>query len=83
MAQRKRATKRKTASRRVHSANALVQVFGLSKAGTSIHLNIYAEQEKIGTLVIGRGSLTWSGKQWKHGRRFSWSQFAALMERDS
>jgi hypothetical protein len=82
MAKKKRA-RTQAASRRVHSANALVQVFGLSKAGTSIQLNIYAEQEKIGTLVIGRGSLTWSGKQWKHGRRFTWSQFAALMERDA
>ena len=66
--------------RRKHSANARVQVLGLSKAGTSIDVDLYADDEKLGTLIIGRGSLTWYGKKWKSGRRFSWSRFAEYMD---
>jgi hypothetical protein len=65
---------------RKHTAKANVQVMELSKAGTSIDVDLFADDEKLGTLVIGRGSLTWFGKKWKNGRRFSWSRFAAFME---
>jgi len=67
--------------RRKHSARASVQVQELSKAGTSIALEIHAANKKVGQLVIGRGSLTWFGNHWKQGRRFSWSAFAEYMER--
>ncbi len=67
--------------RRKHSARASVQVHELSKAGTSIALEIHAANKKVGQLVIGRGSLTWFGNHWKQGRRFSWSAFAEYMER--
>lgn len=66
--------------RRKHTANARVQVLGLSKAGTSIDVDLFADKEKLGTLVVGRGSLTWYGNKWKNGRRFSWSRFAELMD---
>lgn len=72
---------RSQSPRRKHTANARVQVLGLSKAGTSIDLELFADDEKLGTLVIGRGSLTWYGANWKRGRRFTWSAFAALMDR--
>jgi len=67
--------------RKVHTANARVQVLGLSKAGTSIDVDLFADDVKLGTLIIGRGSLTWYGNNWKQGRRFSWSQFAERMEK--
>lgn len=66
--------------RKKHTANARVQLLGLSKAGTSIELDLFADQEKLGTLVIGRGSLTWFGANRKRGRRVTWSAFAALMD---
>lgn len=66
--------------RAVHSAKATVQVLGLTKAGSSIELELFARKEKLGTLVIGRGSMTWYGSKRKRGRRFSWSRFAALMD---
>jgi hypothetical protein len=75
-----RRRRRKPEVRQKHTARATVQVQELSKAGTSIDIEIYKEEEKIGTLVIGRGSVTWRGGKWKHGRRFSWSRFAALMD---
>jgi hypothetical protein len=52
----------------------------LSKSGTSITLEIFADKEKLGTLIIGRGSMTWFGKKWKNGRYLSWPAFAAKME---
>jgi hypothetical protein len=67
-------------TRRKHEANAQVKIFGLSKAGTSIDLELFANEEKLGTLVIGRGSFTWFGAKRKHGRRYSWSRFAEIME---
>ena len=65
---------------RRHSANARLQILGLSKAGTSIDIDIFVDKEKLGTFVIGRGSVTWFGRKWKNGRRLSWSKFAELME---
>lgn len=52
----------------------------LSKSGTSITLEIFADEEKLGTLVIGRGSMTWFGRKWHNGRRLSWPAFAAKMD---
>ena len=64
---------------RLHRVKATIHVTDLTKAGTSIWLEVYAEAEKIGTIVIGRGSLTWFGGKRKSGQRISWSKFADLM----
>jgi hypothetical protein len=56
-----------------------LRVQELSKAGTSLQLDIYAGGEQIGELIIGRGSLFWrGGKRW-HSKRLDWSRFAELM----
>jgi len=78
MPRRKR--KRRRRLKRKHSVRAELQIMELSKSGTSIKLEIYAELEKLGTLIIGRGSMTWYGNNWKNGRRFSWPAFAAKMD---
>ena len=65
---------------RKHTVKANVQILDLTKAGSSMDFEIYAEGEKIGTIVIGRGSLTWFGKKRQHGKRLSWSRFAQLMD---
>jgi hypothetical protein len=70
----------KRKKKRKHSVRAGVQIMELSKSGTSITLEIFADEEKLGTVVIGRGSLTWFGSRWKKGRRLSWPAFAAKME---
>ncbi len=54
-------SKRRHRPLREHSAKAKVQVMELSKAGTSIEVELFADDEKLGTLVIGWGSLTWFG----------------------
>ncbi|MBA3357448.1 MAG: hypothetical protein H0U18_16210 [Pyrinomonadaceae bacterium] len=63
-----------------HSVKANLQVMELAKAGSSLHLEIYAAKEKIGTLIIGSGSLSWYGGKRKIRKRIPWSRFAAMMD---
>jgi hypothetical protein len=67
-------------SRRKHSVKASFRVTELSKAGSSIELEIYASKEKIGTLEIGRGSLFWYGRSRHKSKRIAWSRFAEMMD---
>lgn len=66
---------------RKHAVKASIQVHELSKAGTSIEFEIYASGEKIGTLVIGRGSLIWRGGKRQKEKFISWTKFAEQMDR--
>jgi hypothetical protein len=52
----------------------------LSKSGTSITLYVEDQGETLGTLVIGRGSMTWYRRKSHKGKRFSWQRFAAKMD---
>jgi hypothetical protein len=52
----------------------------LAKAGSSLDLEIYAADEKLGTLIIGRGSLYWYGRNRHKSNRISWSRFAEMMD---
>ena len=70
--------KRKAA--RKHRVNVHLQVFEISKAGTSLHLEIFSENQKIGDLTIGRGSVNWRGGARKITKRIRWSDFAAKMD---
>jgi hypothetical protein len=74
---------RKRRAVKKHTVRAQMQVLELTKAGSSMSLEIFANKEKIGTIIIGRGSITWSGKNRKHGKRISWSEFAELMDKYS
>ncbi len=68
-------------SRRKHTVKASVQIHDLTKAGTSIELDVYADEKQIGTVVIGRGSLTWRGGRRQREKRLTWSQFAEMMDK--
>jgi hypothetical protein len=72
---------RKREPARKHRVTAQVQILDLTKAGSSMEFEIYASEEKIGTIVIGRGSLTWRGGRRQREKRLSWSQFAELMDK--
>lgn len=63
-----------------HSVHARLNVPELTKAGTSLTLEIYSEEEKIGTLIIGRGSLFWRGGKRQKRKKIEWSRFAELMD---
>lgn len=71
--------KKKKAVRK-HSVWANMQVVELAKAGSAMDLEIYAGKEKLGRIVIGRGSFTWFGKGRQNGVRVNWSKFAKMMD---
>jgi hypothetical protein len=66
---------------RKHAVRCEVSIPELTKAGTSVSFEIYAEGEKIGDIVLGRGSIEWRGGGRKNSKRISWSDFAKLMDR--
>jgi hypothetical protein len=67
-------------SAKKHRVKCSMQVLELTKAGTSVDLEIFADGEKLGTLIIGRGSISWFGKGRTKGRRIGWSKFAEMMD---
>ena len=67
-------------AKRKHSVIAHLQPVELFKAGSSIDLDIYASKQKIGTLMIGRGSLFWYGRNRQNRKRISWTRFAEMMD---
>ncbi|MCC6797321.1 MAG: hypothetical protein IT366_19545 [Candidatus Hydrogenedentes bacterium] len=71
---------RKGRQKRKHSVKANLQVVELTKAGTSLDLEIYADREKLGTIIMGRGSLYWIGASKQRSKRISWSRFAEMMD---
>ena len=75
----KRPARRRLAPRK-HRVRASLNVVDLTKAGTSLELEVFAERRKIGTLLIGRGSLTWRGGKRQKGKRLTWSEFALHMD---
>ena len=71
--------KKRRALRR-HTVKAAVSNIDLTKAGTSISLNVFADQEKIGTVEIGRGTLRWYGRHKSTPTPISWTKFAEWMD---
>ena len=65
---------------KVHSVKANLQILALTKAGSSMEFEIYANEEKIGTIVIGRGSFEWISKSKSSGKRYPWTRFAEIMD---
>lgn len=66
----------------VHRVKASVNLQDLPQAGAAITLKILHDQTTLGHLVIGRGSLTWWGKNRRTNYvSFSWPEFAAAMEK--
>jgi hypothetical protein len=68
-----------------HSVKATLQIFNLSKAGTSLELEVFEQQTrkrriKIGTVIIGRGSLTWIKRKGHLRRRVSWSLLGEILD---
>jgi hypothetical protein len=45
-----------------------------------LDLAIYADKEKIGTMITGQGSLSWNGGKRQITKRIPSSRFAAMMD---
>jgi len=65
---------------RKHSVRAALSVPELTKARTSLKLEIFEEGEKIGELEIGRGGFFWKRGKGKKSTRLSWERFIDRME---
>jgi hypothetical protein len=84
-ARRRAAAKRRVPSKRAnpwrHVVKAQLANFELVKAGSSLRLQIFSNEEKIGQLEVGRGSLYWNGRNRKSRERVDWSRFAEMMDK--
>ncbi len=58
-----------------------MQVLELTRAGSSMTFEVFSQSEKIGTIVMGRGSFSWWGKGRQTGKRLSWTAFAKLLNK--
>jgi hypothetical protein len=77
---RPRRGRTKVSAVRKHQVKAKLLNFELAKARSSLNLEIYANEEKIGELEIGRGSLFWYGRNRHKSKRLSWSRFVKMMD---
>lgn len=76
---RKMAGRRATREAKHHvRANFVVQ--GLSRAGSSLTLEVFARGQKIGEIILGQGSLYWYGRNRRSRKRIRWSEFATMMD---
>jgi hypothetical protein len=80
MADAKKPATSKSASAQIHKVRALLDVPELSIARSALNLQIFARNEKIGELVIGRGALYWYGRNKRKAKRISWTKFAESMD---
>jgi hypothetical protein len=65
---------------RKHTVKASVSNIDLTKAGTSILLDVFFDKEKIGRVELGKGSIRWYGKNKQKPTPIPWSKFAAWMD---
>lgn len=56
-----------------------VQNISLAKAGSALTLVVCDNNEKLGELRVGRGSLFWRGSARKRQKRVPWSRFAEML----
>ncbi len=74
------ATKRTKRAKKKHAVKAALSNVDLAKAGSSLNLQVYAHEEKIGELEVGRGSLYWYGRSRHKSKRINWTRFAEMMD---
>jgi hypothetical protein len=65
---------------RKHSVYANLNVPELTKAGSGLELYLFADDEKIGEMDVGRGGIFWRGAGRRSGKRISWTRFAQEMD---
>lgn len=70
-------------SERKHTVKASLRNVDLTKATSALNLALRADGEKIGELVVGRGSFFWRGRNSKKRLRITWSDFADLMNNNA
>ena len=84
-AARKRAAKpaASAGTERKHTVKASLRNVDLTKATSALNLVLRADGEKLGELVVGRGSFFWYARNSKKRQRITWSDFADLMSKNA
>ncbi len=71
-------------TRKKHSVKANVQILDLTRAGSSMQLDIFSGGEKLGTVQLGQGTVNWIGRNRKvWGKPINWTKFAEIMSREA
>ena len=66
-----------------HAVDAkLHQPFALTLEGSALKFVIRANDRKLGTLSIGKGSIGWKGRSDKRVLPLGWTSFVRLMEHE-
>ena len=68
---------------RKHTVKASLRNVDLTKATSALNLVLRADGEKLGELVVGRGSFFWYARNSKKRQRITWSDFADLMSKNA
>ena len=79
-AQKRPARQAAAAPDRKHTVKASLRNVDLTKATSALNLVLRADGEKIGELVVGRGSFFWYARNSRKRQRITWSDFASLMD---
>ena len=65
---------------RRHVVKGTISNLDLARAGSALNLELYADDQKIGELEVGRGSFYWYGRSRHRSKRISWTRFAEMMD---
>jgi hypothetical protein len=72
---------RKARPRQKHQVDMHLRVRDVTRAGTSLEMEVFAAGERLGHLTIGSGSVIWRGRNRRSSKRIPWSRFAEEMDR--
>ena len=70
----------KKATERKHEVRAQLHNVELVKAKSSLRLEIFSKNEKLGELEVGRGAIYWCGANRQKSKRINWTKFAKMMD---
>jgi hypothetical protein len=76
---KKKRTKRPYPIRK-YTVQAELSNLQLAKAKSALRLQIFARDEKVGEIEVGRGSLYWYGAHRQRSKRIGWGLFAEMMD---
>lgn len=62
-----------------HKVTATMVSHELTKAGTGITLDIFSNNARLGTLLVGQGSMQWKPAGQQSSKRIDWTTFAQKM----
>lgn len=66
-------------TKKKHKVTATMVSHELTKAGSGIELNVFSNNSKLGTLLVGQGSMQWTPAKKQSSKRIDWTTFAQKM----